>query len=157
MLVGCTWQTVDTWWRTTAGIAWSRSSGLVAGCACALDVVAAPRLPGPRGKQAASANAQTVLGDVCCTVVPPRPIGAQARSGRGERSGIESVGTLRKGLSGRRAVASDGIDLRQGEMADPVRLTTGHAQHAQQVLGHRVGGLLDIPVGLVMQQLAQGQ
>ena len=38
-----------------------------------------------------------------------------------------------------------------------MRLVGGDAEHAQQVLGHPVGGLLDVAVRLVVQQLAEGE
>ena len=46
--------------------------------------------------------------------------------------------------SGRRAVAPHGVDVRQRQRADALRLPPGYAEHAQQLLGHPVGGLLDV-------------
>ena len=43
------------------------------------------------------------------------------------------------------------------QQADPLSLPPGYAEHAQQVLGQQVGGLLDVALRLVVQQLAEGE
>lgn len=34
-------------------------------------------------------------------------------------------------------------------------LPPGHPEHAQEVLGHPIGGLLDVAVGLVLEELTE--